>query len=255
MKHKFYLLMAMAIILTACTGMPTSRPIATPIPSMATPTSPTPTPWPTPVPTRPPTPTPDTAYSTTPTPLPTPAPTQPPTPTPDTICPTSWTVWKVKNPLTGIESYDAPAEVKACVKAQYLEIYRALAPRAIEEFDPQKAVQLGLLISPNSLSEVTAIQFKKRVIAVVDFSPDGLHCKVADYTEGARARVYSWPEKKLLREETYPDRVVVYPMEYHADTGRWIITPRPGQPTALTTYELPDGIPELVIGLYGTVED
>ena len=173
----------------------------------------------------------------------------------ETSCPTSWRVWKVKDPLTGYEIYDAPPEVKACVKAQYLEMYRALGPKTIEEFDPQRAVQLGLLLSPNSLSEITAIQFEKRVIAVVGFSPDGLHCKVADYTEGARARVYSWPEKKLLREETYPDRVVVYPMEYHADTGRWIITPRPGQPTALTTYELPDGIPELVIGLYGTVED
>ena len=257
MKHKFYLLMAMAIILTACTGMPTSRPIATPIPSMATPTSPTPTPWPTPVPTRPPTPTPDTAYSTTPTPLPTPAPTKPPTPTPDTICPTSWTVWKVKNPLTGIESYDAPAEVKACVKAQYLEEFRAIAPRTIQEFDPARYNRL-LGNPPDSPPPdmVTTVRYTKRVVAVLGFAPDGLSCRVADYTEGGVARTYTWPQKEPVEKKELPDVVVVYSMRYDPATGRWRIHQPEGQEhTALARHELPDGIPELVIQRYGLVEE
>jgi len=89
------------------------------------------------------------------------------------------------------------------------------------------------------------MQFERRVIAVFGFSADGLYCKVAAYIEEARARVYSWPEKKLLRQETCPDKVV-YPVEYDAGSGRSRITPRPGQPAALITHELPE---------YGTVED
>ena len=38
-------------------------------------------------------------------------------------------VWKSKDPLTGHETYDAPPEVKACVKACCLEQFRAVAPR------------------------------------------------------------------------------------------------------------------------------
>jgi len=221
MKHKFYLLMAMAIILTACTGMPT--PVHTSAPAN------------TPTPTN--TPTPERAVSSS--------------------CPTSWKVWKVKDPLTGYETYDAPPEVKACVKAHYLEEFRTIAPKTIQEFDPARYNQL-LGNPPDSPPPevVTTVQYTKRVVAVLGFAPDGLSCRVADYTEGGVAQTYTWPQKELVGEEERPDVVVVYAMRYDPATGRWRIHQPEGQEhTALARHELPDGIPEFVVRRYGLVKE
>ena len=175
----------------------------------------------------------------------------------ETSCPTSWRVWKVKDPLTGYEIYDAPPEVKACVKAQYLEEFRAIAPRTIQEFDPVRYNQL-LGNPPDSPPPdvVTTVRYTKRVVAVLGFAPDGLSCRVADYTEGGVARTYTWSQKELVEKKELPDVVVVYAMRYDPATGRWRIHQPEGQEhTALARHELPDGIPELVIQRYGLVEE
>ena len=222
MKHNFCLLMATAIILTACTGMP--------------------------------------APAHTPAPTNTPTPTHTPTPTPEGAappCPTSWTVWKIKNPLTGHETYDAPPEVKACVKACYLEQFRAVAPKNIEEFDPVLYNRL-LGNPPHSPPPevVTTVQYERRVVAVLGFAPDGLSCRVADYTEGGIVKTYTWPQRELVKEEELPDAVVVYAMRYDQAMGRWRIHHPEGQKyTALAEHELPNGIPEFVVKLYGLVEE
>jgi len=228
MKHNFCLLMAMAIILAACTGMP---PAHTPAPT----DTPTPIPTNTPIPTD--TPTPERAASS--------------------LCPTSWTVWKVKDPLTGYETYDAPPEVKACVKAHYLEEFRAIAPKTIHEFDPARYNRL-LGNPPDSPPPevVTTVRYTKRVVAVLGFAPDGLSCRVADYTEGGVVQTYTWPQKEPVEKKELPDVVVVYAMRYDPATGRWRIHQPEGQEhTALARHELPDGIPEFVVQRYGSVEE
>jgi len=172
------------------------------------------------------------------------------------LCPASWTVWKTRHPLTGAEIYDAPLEVKQCVKAHYLEFFRAVAPRELSEFDPARAARLGAFPMEAPPAEVRTARYTKRVVAVTTFAADGLHCKVADYIEGGRIQTYKWPAGELIGDKSLPDQVIVYAMEYDGDSGRWKVAHPPGQAsTPLAVQELSDGIPAVVAQLYGCVEE
>ena len=157
--------------------------------------------------------------------------------------------------MEGTDYYDAPAEVKECVKKRWLEFYRALGPRHIDEFDPDRAVELGL--NPPVVTEVPVVRFDRRAILITGFSSDGLHCQVRDYIEGCVIWVYTWPGKEFVREERYPDKVTIYYMAYRPTEGDWFLSlvTQPGEPKFGTSIPLPNGIPpEIIIEAGGLVE-
>jgi len=145
-------------------------------------------------------------------------------------CPTSWTVWKTVDPLTRREFYDAPPEIKAWVKSDYLRLYHTWTPTTLEGYTP-----------PNdAMKEVPVENCDARVIVVTDFSADGLSCTLADYREHCTIRVYSWPDKNLLRTIERDPEVRVYRMKYSAAGSVW---QQEGSPQCMP---LPDGIPFIV---------
>ena len=159
----------------------------------------------------------------------------------------------------GEDYYDAPLVVKECVKRRWLEFYRALGPRHIDEFDPDRAAELGIRRPDEPFTEVPVVRHERRAILVTGFSSsDGLRCQVRDYMEGCVIRVYTWPRKEFLREEKYPDsKVVIYYMAYRPTEGDWFLSlvTQPGEPKFGTSIPLPNGIPpEIIIEAGGLVE-
>ncbi len=178
-----------------------------------------------------------------------PTPTVEPAPTPEEqgICPSSWKVWKVKNPA-GIDYYDASPEVKECIKRRFLELYRAVGPKHIDEFDPDRAVELRVRPPDKPVTEVSVVRYERRAILVTGFSPDGLRCCLRDYNEGGVLQVYTWPGKELLREERLPDEAVFYYMAYRPWKGDWFpVGAQPGEPESGAKAPLPRGIPDCII--------
>lgn len=243
MKHESVLLIMLIISTSAgCKAGPAPEPPARATPQVLATAKQAPTP--TATPTREPQPTPTATE-------------EPPAAGSPAVCPSSWTTWKARHPITGAEIYDAPVEVKECVRAQYLESFRAVAPRALTEFDPARLNRLlGNPPGAPPPAEVRTVQYTKRVVVVTSFAADGLHCKVGDYTEGGTIQTYTWPEGELMAEKSLPDQVIVYAMEYDGDSSRWEVAQPPGQAsTPLAVQELPWGIPDIVVELYGLVED
>ena len=187
-----------------------------------------------------------------------PTPTVEPAPTAEKqeMCPSSWKVWKVKNPA-GIDYYDASPEVKGCIKRRFLELYRAMGPKHIDEFDPDRAVELGIRPPDRPVTEVTVVRYGRRAILVTGFSTDGFRCCLRDYNEGGALQVYTWPGKELIREERLPDQVIFYYMAYRPWKGDWfLVGAQPGEPASGTNVPLPRGIPDCItIESGGLVEE
>ena len=158
----------------------------------------------------------------------------------------------------GTDYYDAPPEVKECVKRRWLEFYYAVAAKHIDEFDPDRAAELDIRRSHKPWTEVPVVRHERRAILITGFSPDGLRCQVRDYTEGCVIQVYTWPGKELLREEKYTDdKVIFYYMAYEPARGGWHPWPvtQPGEPEFGTSIPLPNGIPpDIIIQAGGLVE-
>ena len=160
--------------------------------------------------------------------------------------------------MEGTDYYDAPAEVKECVKRHWLRLFHSLAPKDLDEFDPNEAVKLGIRRPDTPWTEVPVIQHERRAILITGFSPDGLRCQVRDYSGGCVVRVYTWPGREFLREEKYPDaKVTIYYMDYEPTEGDWGVSlvTQPGEPKFGTSIPLPNGIPpEIIIEAGGLVE-
>ncbi len=159
--------------------------------------------------------------------------------------PSSWTVWKAKDPL-GQDIWDAPPEIKQWVVQDYLA---ALAWNDAHMFDPQFLLQhLDEYYTGKRLAEmreiiqweirnnrVIAISSVKRLpvgILVGTFSSDGLSATLLDYNAAGQGQSFDLRTHEPLPGNPYPDTMHMLQLGYDAKARRWKIA------HALMDYDL-----------------